>query len=92
MPLTLNFLYKYDDCGKLATRVYSIIMHRCSLSEFIHTGRAKKHHSDLGGNRTRDLWITKYLFDALTTEPQGLDGSSSDISEPYAGSFHTILF
>ena len=32
--------------------------HRRSSSEFIHTERAKNHHSDLGGNRTRDLWIT----------------------------------
>ena len=29
--------------------------------EFFHTGRAKNHHSDLGGIRNRDLWITTHV-------------------------------
>ena len=43
---------KWNDCG-YSTCIFNI--HRWSSPEFCHTGRAKNHHSDLGGIRTRDL-------------------------------------
>ena len=48
--------------------------------------RAKNHRSDLGGIRTRDLWIT-----SSTLKCSNHWASSIDISEPYAGSFHTTF-
>ena len=52
-------IYKCNDCGNIATWVHSIFIDEVLIPSFAILGEWKyNHHSDLGGIRTRGLWMT----------------------------------